>query len=514
MYKKVFVVTLVLFGCIFSQITRECFAQFEYEREELSNSERSRLLYQYVRSNWPADEIWPQLGIVLTYIGDGNDAAAQAAVDKLLVDFSGNQYLPIALHETAKLNGLLKKQDKALILDRYVAEHWPQHEYAMWSLRDAAKFNIELGKTQEAQEDVNKVIADFQGQKYAAFALYEIAGQYKKFKNYEKARQVYQYIIDNWPVSDYAKWSQGGLEEIEVLQSDWAMTQTSINAQRDLAITYIDNDNMSAAEPVIDGLLTYLPKDPRIATAMFKIADHCRKLRKYEKAIQLYQSILSSRPQHASARWSQSGIAMCQIGLGNIQAAEAATQKLLADFPRNELMADCIYDIADAYNHFGRYEDARRFYQYALDNWPEFAYTTWAKIGLAQMKNYLGENDAAEAIIEGLAAKLSSDYPDGSDLPLRAAETYYYCAQGYRQLSRYVKSNQCCQKVIDRCPTYENAYIAQYLIGRNYESLKKTGVISESEANAKIRDAYEQLIRNYPNCSLVNYARTWIEQNN
>ncbi len=62
------------------------------------------------------------------------------------------------------------------------------------------------------------------------------------------------------------------------------------------------------------------------------------------------------------------------------------------------------------------------------------------------------------------------------------------------------------EKVGDSCPEYRMRWKALFLIGRNYENLKKTGLITESQANLKIKAAYEQLLEKYPDCEVAETA--------
>lgn len=513
MFKKIIPVSLVLIGLVFYQMSGECFAEHNYEKEGLSNAERVDLLYSYVTAMWPADEIWPQMHVAMTNIADDNESEAEAAIDKLRGEFSQNQYLPVALHEIAKLYRLVEVRDKSLQLHQYVIENWPSHEYTMWSLRDVAILEIALGNTEAAQAALDKVVADFPNNVYIALVVRQIASHHRKFQNYEKAKELYQYVIDHWPEQeDYARWSQMDIKEIDLVLSNEAAAQSEIAAKVDLAMSSIAADDMEAAEAAINELLTNYPQDPHIGKPLFDIAEYCRQFNKYEKARQLYQYVVDTWPQHASARWSQSGVAICHIGLGNMQAAEAAIDKLLADFRGNVLMAGCFYDIGNAYNRAGNYEKAEQIYQSVLDTWPEYQYTLWVLIGLAKANIGLGDNAMAEAIIEELITNIKSDFPNGIDLSTAAAEGYYHAGDCYREMGKHEKSTQCYQKVVDNCPDYEYAWSAQFLIGKNYQALKEAGLISKSQADKQTIIAYIQLLERYPSCPPAKYAQRWVER--
>ena len=66
----------------------------------------------------------------------------------------------------------------------------------------------------------------------------------------------------------------------------------------------------------------------------------------------------------------------------------------------------------------------------------------------------------------------------------------------------------------DDYPEDSLVWNAQFLIGRNYEELLKSGLISASEAEPKIRAAYEQLLGMYPDCPAAKIARLWLDVHN
>jgi len=423
MFKKVLSVSLVLIGLVFCQMLEECFALPPiYAREGLSNSERVDELYAYVTAMWPADTIWPQMLNAMTNIANDNDVDAEAAIEKLCTEFSENQYLPVALHETAKLYRLVGKKDKSLQLHQYVIDKWPQHEYVMWSLRDVAFLNIELGNLEAAQAATDKALTGFANNVYIAFVGYEIAYHYQHFKNYEEAKKLYQYVIDRWPEqTDYVRWCQGGLEEIKFALANQAASDSELRAKVESAKSSIAKYDMEAAEAVINELLTKYPKDPRIAELLFEIAEQLQKLGKYEKARQLHQYVVDTWPQHVSAMWSQAGVAICHIGLGNMEDAEAATQKLLADYSGNDRIAETFYHITAEYLRYEYYQQAQELCQRIVDSWPDDKVAPVAQMRIAQCYeklkdvNNLPESEA-NLQIEGAYKEVIERYPESTSV--------------------------------------------------------------------------------------------------
>ncbi len=98
----------------------------------------------------------------------------------------------------------------------------------------------------------------------------------------------------------------------------------------------------------------------------------------------------------------------------------------------------------------------------------------------------------------------------GSDM---AAMANTLAGQAYRKLGQYGKSAACYQRIADNYPESRLAGHSLFMVGRNYEELKKAGAVSESEADAKTKAAYEQLLEDYPDCKAAAIARRWLTNN-
>ena len=83
--------------------------------------------------------------------------------------------------------------------------------------------------------------------------------------------------------------------------------------------------------------------------------------------------------------------------------------------------------------------------------------------------------------------------------PAHSPQAYFMTAVCYSQeLGEYQKGIEYFQQVVDNWPDYQDAWHAQYSVGKYYGILWKKGVIPESEASVKIEEAYRVLVDQYP----------------
>ncbi|MBU0708023.1 tetratricopeptide repeat protein [Patescibacteria group bacterium] len=433
-------------------------------------------LHEYNVRTFPKTEfaMWSQMHIAMSNIRIGNDAAAEAAIDKLLADFSGNEYIAQAVHEIAGHCNWLQKHEKALELHQYVLDNWPRSEQAIWSQMGVAVSNIALGKMEDAQAAVDKLLTGFSGNKHIAQAVHEIAGHYRWSKKYEKSNQLHQYVLDNWPGSQQAFWSQMGV----------AMANIALN-------------KTEAAQAAIDKLLADFSGNKHIAQAVHEIAGHCNWLEKHEKALELHQYVLDNWPRSEQAFWSQMGVAVSNIALGKTEAAQAAVDKLLARYPKDESMANAVCQIADEYCKQANHDKALELYQKASELYQHTA-TTWPDSGNAIRTNSckIKTNILLDNIpnVKVAINELLAEFPYHSDLP----DTLYQVAMTLQLQGRYEEAIEAADMGIASFTTAYPTDHNYYLKGLCYAQLN-----NYEEALTW----YDKLLREFPNSDIANNAK-------
>jgi len=153
--------------------------------------------------------------LIKSYLALGDDSGAEAAVEKLMADFSWSSYIARAIHDTAWEYRKLANYSRANELDQYVIDRWPEDVQAMWAKMDMAKTDIALGDYAAADKTVDILIADFNnhpemptaifmlGEQYYNKAFtYENQGQTAEAKShFQKAITIWQRIINELPQS-------------------------------------------------------------------------------------------------------------------------------------------------------------------------------------------------------------------------------------------------------------------------------------------------------------------------
>jgi tetratricopeptide (TPR) repeat protein len=217
---------------------------------------------------------------------------------------------------------------------------------------------------------------------------------------------------------------------------------------------------------------------PKIAEAIYEIAEDYFRLQKQERASQLLQFVLDNKPKAEAAMWTQAGLAGYYIAVGDDPNGQATVDRLIADFNDHPELAGALFEIGEEYYvkalHQMKYE--------GLD---------------AQAEDYFRKGIAVWDVITN---ELPEAYP-------AIADAYLFSGICYRRLGQYEKAIEYYQKLVNNWAGYHWAGRTQFLIGKCYENLRDAGTLAESEANELIKQAYEAVVQKYPDCPFA--ADAW-----
>ena len=467
------------------------------------------------------------------------DAAAQAALDRFIANFSKHPYLPEALYSIAERYQNARKNEQAEALYQKIATNYPDTDYAFKSLKKLTILYVDAEKGAEVRQACDKLTQNFSRRPELADALYEVAERYEWSKGrYKEAQTIYQQIIQQFPDSSYAK-------------LPLALARTNV-------ISLIEQGNYSQAQQDINKLVAKFSRHPDLARTLDGIAGRYGKAGKYDEAKAIYRKIAIDYPGTDHALQAQKKLVFINIKEGDDIAARETFDKLIADFRYHRDLPDIIFEIGMESQDLkaGKNDQARTIYNKILTDYPGTDRALQAQKKLVFIDIEEGNDIAALATLDKLIAdfKYHRELPDaiftiGKEYYNKACQhesqgladeakdrfkkaivvwekvitqlsysdhtldAYYFSADCYNRLGEYEASINYCKMVLDY-PDFHYAWNSLRMIGQNYENLKELGLLSKSEADLKIKAAYEQLLKRYHNCPEAGYAQSWIDQYN
>ncbi len=444
-----------------------------YRYRQSAKTAKADELDQYVLNHRPSTEsaMWAQVDVINSNI-DGKDyTTAQTGIDNLLARFSSNENMANVLHGMAYKYRQAQKTAKADELDKYVLNHWPSSEIALWARVDIIKSDAdanEQGLT-TALSNADNLLTNFADEEQLVFGVlaFQIVDGYRELEQDEKAYQFYKKLISNWPGRKYTLWSQTVA-----------------------ALANIKLGDIAAAEAAIDKLRTDFSTHPKFSDVTLIIAEKYEEQpNKGEQAKQMYQRIVKEYPSAVEANNSVIDIRRLDIWeilrAGDINTSYAMVDKFIADFNTHPHLPAVMlqlgkeyYARAHRYEQEDRYEQAKEYFKKAVAVWD----------------------------------KIITQLPSSAAYTPEACYFVAYCA--FENTGDYEKAIECCQRVVINWPDYKYACDIQFLLGNYHERLAHSGLIPEPEANTIIEQAYEAVVEKYPNCDKVKNASVKLAEMN
>jgi len=469
----------------------------------------------------------------LIYLATDQRDQAQVSMEQLLTKHPTHERLPHSIHGIVEQAKELGKTLQAGQVYQNILEAQPKHPQAIWLKMGIAITNAHLGNDQAVDSALQNIIAQHADDDRAAEALGQTAWAYRKLNQHEKARKVYQYVVDNWPDKDRAIFSQRGI----ILSS-------------------LKLGDQDAADAAAEQLVQNFSEDKNIAKVLWTVADVYKDKKDWERMRPLCEYILANHSSDEDAIWAQQALIFACIDQQDVAGIDSGIQELFAKFTTHKGMPSAAYGTARKLNRIND-ATAQQLYQYVVDKHPDHEYIPFARVNLGQIKLRLGDEQGAEAIFQ----KVLTDYKDHPRLAEAAhlmAEGYWYKAfaeprQNHQmtenakeslqkalakweliitqfpvvpyttanahylagaccyRLGQYEKAIEYFQKTVDSFPDYEKAWLAQNRIVKVYKFMIRDGIIPEREGEAAMTAAYQKLITNFPDCPIAGRASKWLE---
>lgn len=343
----------------------------EYEKYE--EYDEAFELYKYDFENFPDDihAMMSQTGIVKYHIRRGNDAAADAAFDDLLSIFADEPTLQEQVHYVARKYEELERYDKALEIYQYNVECYPKDEYTIRSQVRIVRYYIRYGNDQVADEAFAKLVTLFSDEPTLPKEVYKIANIFNEAGNGQKARQIYQYVIDKWSDNRFAMLSQAGIALIDVSVGDDAPSQAAID---DFIADFSDHPDL-----------------PAVLWAAAEL---------------YYNRAFFYEIQGLDAQAIENFTMVTEVG-----------RRILQEWPDSGIAAEVYHVLGNCCQHLGQYAKAIEYYQKVVDNWSDYKYAWIAQLRIAKIYKLLLitgviSDSEADATIIAAYRNIVESFPD------------------------------------------------------------------------------------------------------
>jgi tetratricopeptide (TPR) repeat protein len=179
-------------------------------------------------------------------------------------------------------------------------------------------------------------------------------------------------------------------------------------------------------------------------SAQLKQAAAYKDNRRYEQAEAIYQQIITASPDTNDALEAQKQLVLIYIAAGTQQQADAAFEKLVADFSKHKGIAEAVWQIAEGYGWPEEYNKAFQLHQYNVEHFPSDMYAMRSQTEIVYSRLRKGDGATTDAAID----KLLSVFSDQPTLP----KEIYQITERYKKLGKNDKALVLHQYSVEHFP--------------------------------------------------------------
>jgi len=485
---------------------------------------------------------------ILSLVNEGKQAEADAAVDKLIADYSGEAQLSSAFSDIADFYCWHRKYDGAQRMYSAIINKSPD---AVWTTK--ARLNItrleilkqiEQRYYEEAEKQLGDMVKDFRDEPNLAVAIFHIGQEFGWQRSYGESKSAFDYLV-----KDFSNTSIG---------QEARLWQARANICSLITLRTTNDEEIGAA---IDKLINDFSGDSRLTDTLFWIS------REYEwtKGTSINRNAWLDKPNSVykqlmqkfgsgQAEWDYKRLNH-RMKIFNLMkqsdqnAIDTAIEEMAAEFTGRPELAGEFYWVAFGYEEDpNKCSQAKVIYERIVSTCPD---SVEADTAILDMRRRIitdtiieGDMNGGEVLIDEFVADFKNDiyagtclgrvslgyYKKGLELnqqgnPDSAKEhfersagvwqritennlqtgkndayLYFYAAANYHHLRRLDEAIEIYQKILDDWPDFEYGCGVQSAIGWCYEKMRDSNEVPKEAINPLIEEAYKAVLDNYEGC--------------
>jgi len=270
---------------------------------------------------------------------------------------------------------------------------------------------LKAGDIDSAVESFQTIKSKTESRTVKISALTQIGDAYQDTGQFEKAIEVYDDILKNYPDSlytDYVQYRQAiallKMEKIEAATLSFQSLQTNFPTSKYLndinyylAVAYFKKEDSTVAREYILDFIKGLPRTNEfLAEAYYILALSNFNLKEYKESLKTFYGILKDYPNEtALVKNAEIYIAKCDYRMGEIQEALKKFQDLAIKYPRSKVAQEALMWLGDHYLEASDFDNAIVHYQRFISEFPGSDRLDLIRYELGRAYQTKGEYDRA-----------------------------------------------------------------------------------------------------------------------
>ncbi|MDP3804837.1 MAG: tetratricopeptide repeat protein [Candidatus Omnitrophota bacterium] len=380
------------------------------------------------------------LGLAQNYEKTNRLDESQNLYDRIIRVYPDNDAAPEAYYRKAKILSDAGKYAMAETAAKEAIEKYPKSRFAdelHYELGWA--YNME-GKSDEALGAFLWVENESKDINLSASSIAKIGDIYFDRKDYKKAIESYDMVLDKYPdsfIADYAQYQIGNIFFVSDRYDEAALAYQTALANFpntglrgkiifQLGASFFKKGDFERAASQFTAVLKDFQDSVLAGQAKLYLANSLYSMGSYDLALPIFGAIEKGSQDKALKAMARYQAAWCYYNMGRDDKALDEFNGFLKDYPDSELSADAAYWLGDYYSSKGKFDKAGEYYSSILKNYPSSDISEDALYQAAITLHEEGKIDEAVLKLEEVTVK----YP-GADSAKMA----------YRKIARIKKDN-------------------------------------------------------------------------
>lgn len=314
---------------------------------------------------------------ISSLIKAGSYNKAQKEVDKLVVDFEGHEDLPESLYWIGRGFGWNNRYEEEKNLYQQIKLNFPDSTYVKRSQLDLSRAQIMLlivsKEYDAAQTAITKLTSDFSGHSDLPETLYRIGERYRWSDEYEKAKEIYEQVIQTYPQSPFEEMARQQLNVIVQGIEIFALIESGLQQQAQDAINLLMANPAEDENDDISLYTVFLCGDRYYAKGLQKREQGLKDeaVANFAKALDIWKQIIHQSPACDTKSHAYYRSANCFADMGQYGRAVEMYTELLENYPDYYLAWDAQFKIG---RYYQKLKDSKTVDSLSADNNTKAAY--------------------------------------------------------------------------------------------------------------------------------------------
>jgi len=350
---------------------------------------------------------------------------------------------------------------------------------------------IEAGKLAEADAAVDKLVAARSDDEAKGQALREIAGKYLNAQQFDKAIELSDYVLKNWPKADFA-----------------------VLAGMTMALSQAAKGDITASEGTTDWLIADYAGDANLPAAISTIANTYCWRRMYDRSERLYRVILDKSPDSDKARLGLARVEVLGlIGEKKFSLAQQQVNSMTVDFNDGPDLSAALFQIGQEFFWQRKYVEARDAFEKLAKKSTDDSLSQQARLWSARVNVCSLIGKVKDAQVVAAIDKLISDFEGDAGLPdaLFWISKEYEWSKGPAQdrTGWYDEPNSVYQRLVEQFKNTSYSQQSEWGQKRLAHRIKILKLIKEADQN-EVDAAIENMVKDFAGRSEIAGELCWI----